>query len=151
MCVIHLRKNKHRYARIHPCAHTGTVFISHCISSEHARPFTTYCFRISRFISWQVPAMSLEEVTALLHSRQQLTQQMAETARWPRPSRGWRVLNRLSLFRNFPNFSELSKHWLPVLYHVHVWEVSAAETPVKYERDLKNLLSTCVRSNIQGS
>ena len=38
----------------------------------------------------------------------------------------------------FPSFLELSKHLLPIEYHVHIWQVLlslAAETPAKYECD----------------
>ena len=39
-------------------------------------------------------------------------------------SQGWGLLSQFSLFRYFPNFSEWSKHWLPIWYHVHICQVS---------------------------
>ena len=37
---------------------------------------------------------------------------------------GWGLLNIFSQFRYFLSFSGWSKHWLPVWYHVHIWQVS---------------------------
>ena len=37
---------------------------------------------------------------------------------------GWGLLNTYPLFRYFLNFSPSSKCWLPVEYHVHIWQVS---------------------------
>ena len=37
---------------------------------------------------------------------------------------GWGLLSQLSPFRYFPNFSELSKYWLPMECHIHTWQMS---------------------------
>ena len=37
---------------------------------------------------------------------------------------GWGLLSQFPLFCYFPNFSELSKYWLPMEYHVHIWQMS---------------------------
>ena len=36
----------------------------------------------------------------------------------------WGLLSQFSPFCYFPRFSESSKHWLPIEYHVHIWQVS---------------------------
>ena len=39
-------------------------------------------------------------------------------------AQGWGSLSQFPPFRYFPKFSALSKHTLPVEYHVYIWEVS---------------------------
>ena len=40
------------------------------------------------------------------------------------PRSGVELLNQFSPFHYFPCFSELPKHWPPVWYHIHIWQVS---------------------------
>ena len=57
----------------------------------------------------------------------------------------WGSLNKFSPFCYFSDFSRLSQRWLPIEYHVHIWQVSSQlcfDGTVKYESDLKNL--TCI-------
>ena len=37
---------------------------------------------------------------------------------------GWGLLSQFLLFRNFPNFSALSKQTLAIEYHLYIWQVS---------------------------
>ena len=58
---------------------------------------------------------------------------------------GWGLQRLFSPFRYFPNVSDLSKHWLPIVYHVHIcWDM---ETPDKYWHDLWYLTYTHEKSN----
>ena len=36
----------------------------------------------------------------------------------------WGSLNQFLPLRWFPNVSQLSKHWIPIEYHVHIWRMS---------------------------
>ena len=62
---------------------------------------------------------------------------------------GWGLLSQFPTFRYFPNLSALSKHVVPIEYHVNIWQVpcsSAAVVPVKYICDSNNLRGTFARS-----
>ena len=39
-------------------------------------------------------------------------------------SNRWGLLNQFILFHFFHSFSGLSKHYLPIEYHIHIWQVS---------------------------
>ena len=57
---------------------------------------------------------------------------------------------RIYFPRLIPDFSRLSKHWLPIEYHVHIWQVSPQLNccDTRYENDSKNLTVIFAKSVI---
>ena len=62
-------------------------------------------------------------------------------------SQEWGLLNQFPSFQYFTSFSELSKHWLPIKHHVHIWQMS----PMFRCDDISQIWIWCKIKNLIGT